>query len=65
MLAVEPEFNEEIRLTFENVGQCMFRMDCAIPWIQELKVRGYKVLYPCQRNRPYRSIPPRGGKNAS
>lgn len=45
MLAAEPEFNEEIRLTFENVGQCMFKMDYAIPWIQELKERGYKVLY--------------------
>ena len=45
MLKVEPEYKREIQLAFENVGQCMFRMDYAIPWIQELKGRGYRVLY--------------------
>ena len=45
MLKVEPEYRREIQLAFENVGQCMFRMDYAIPWIQELKGRGYRVLY--------------------
>lgn len=45
MLEAEPEYREEIALAFENVGQCMFKMDYAIPWIQELKTRGYKVLY--------------------
>ena len=45
MLTIEPEYRREIRLAFENVGQCMFRMDYAIPWIQELKGRGYRVLY--------------------
>ena len=45
MLEADPEFREEIRLAFDNVGQCMFRMDYAIPWIRELKERGYQVLY--------------------
>ena len=45
MLKVEPEYRREIQLAFENVGQCMFRMDYAIPWIRELKGRGYRVLY--------------------
>ena len=45
MLQAEPAYRKEIQLAFENVGQCMFRMDYAIPWIQELKERGYRVLY--------------------
>ena len=45
MLAVEPEYRREVQLAFENVGRCMFRMDYAIPWILELKGRGYRVLY--------------------
>ncbi len=45
MLEVEPAYRREVRLAFENVGQCMFRMDYAIPWIRELKARGYRVLY--------------------
>ena len=45
MLEVEPEYRREVQLAFENVGQCMFRMDYAIPWIRELKGRGYRVLY--------------------
>jgi len=45
MLQAEPAYRKEIQLAFENVGQCMFRMDYAIHWIQELKGRGYRVLY--------------------
>jgi len=45
MLQAAPEYAEEIRLTFENVGQCMSRMDYAIPWIKELKADGRRVLY--------------------
>lgn len=45
MLAADPGCREEIRLTFENVGQCMKRLDYAIPWIKELKARGFRVLY--------------------
>ena len=45
MLKVEPKYRREVQLAFENLGQCMFRMDYAVPWIQELKDRGYRVLY--------------------
>ena len=45
MLAAEPEYREQIRLAFENVGQCMFREAYAIPWIDALKARGLRVLY--------------------
>ena len=45
MLEVEPAYRREVMLAFENVGQCMFRMDYAILWIRELKDRGYRVLY--------------------
>ena len=45
MLAAEPELEKEIRLTFENVGQCMHRADYAIPWVQELKEKGFQVLF--------------------
>ncbi len=45
MLEAEPEYKKEIRLAFENVGQCMFKMEYAIPWIKDLKARGYQVLY--------------------
>ena len=45
MLAAEPDYQEEIRLVFDNIGQCMFRMEYAIPWILELKERGYQVLF--------------------
>lgn len=45
MLEAEPGYKEEILLTFERVGECITLMDYAIPWIQELKQRGYRVLY--------------------
>ena len=45
MLASAPEYAEEIRLAFENVGQCLHRTEHAIPWITKLKKRGFKVLY--------------------
>ena len=45
MLAAEPAYQKEIRAAFENVGRCMSRMEYAIPWIRELKTRGYQVLY--------------------
>ena len=45
MLAEEPEYREEILLTLEKVDQCMIRQEYSIPWIQELKNRGYQVLF--------------------
>ena len=45
MLAAGPEVEEEIRRTFVNVGQCLHRAEYAIPWIRELKEKGFQVLY--------------------
>ena len=45
MLAAEPDYADEIRLTFDNVGDCIKRCDYAIPWIKELRHRGLKIYY--------------------
>ena len=45
MLDAEPEYEDEIRLVFDNVGQCIKKEDYAIPWIKDLKKRGYRVLF--------------------
>ena len=45
MIREEPSLSREIRLVLDHVGECMFRYDYAIPWVQELKSRGYKVYY--------------------
>ena len=45
MYRKEPEYRREIELTLENIAQCMDRKEYAIPWIRELKERGYQVLY--------------------
>ena len=45
MIDVAPEYEKEIRRTFDNVGQCMRREEYTIPWIKELKEKGLQVLY--------------------
>ena len=45
MIEKEPEYEDQIRLTFDRVGECIFMEDYAIPWIDELKEKGYQVLY--------------------
>jgi putative hydrolase of the HAD superfamily len=45
MLEAEPGYEEEIKLVFDNVGQCIKKEDYAIPWIKDLKKRGYRVLF--------------------
>ena len=40
-----PDVKEEIREAFDRIGECMSRCDYAIPWIEDLKARGYKVYY--------------------
>ncbi|MCR5034285.1 MAG: HAD family phosphatase [Clostridia bacterium] len=41
----EPELKQEIRETFDRVGECLLRRDYAIPWIEELKARGFAVYF--------------------
>ena len=40
-----PEYRKEILEACENVAECMHRCEYAIPWIQELREKGYQVLY--------------------
>ena len=44
-LTAEPGLEREIRLAVDNIGLCMGMRAYAIPWIKELKGRGYRVLY--------------------
>lgn len=41
----DPEIELEIRKICENVHDMLTRKEYAIPWIQEFKRKGYKVLY--------------------
>lgn len=44
-IANDPEIEADIRRCFANMKGIVSRNDYAIPWINELKQRGYKVLY--------------------
>ena len=39
-----PEYEKEIRQTYENLGECVWKLDYALPWVQELKSRGFRVF---------------------
>lgn len=41
----DPEIEQEIREVLKDTGSIVKRNDYAIPWIQELKGNGYRVLY--------------------
>ena len=45
MIGTEPDYEREIRLTLDHVGECMDKKEYAIPWIRELKDRGFRVMY--------------------
>lgn len=45
MVEVEPDYKEQILLGLERLDECVERLDTTIPWIKELKARGYKVYY--------------------
>ncbi len=40
-----PDYEKEIRICFNRLGECIERKDYAIPWIDLLKSEGYRVLY--------------------
>ena len=40
-----PEYEQQIRDGFLNTGDCMSRLDYAIPWLKELKARGYNLYF--------------------
>ena len=58
MLQAEPAYASDIRRVMENIGQCMFKQDYAIPWIQDLKQRGYQVLYLSNYSRHIMEVKP-------
>ena len=41
----DPEIEQDIRKVLENVKTMVSRNDYAIPWIQNLKNKGYRTLY--------------------
>ena len=41
--AAAPEYEKEIRAVYANLGECTWKLDYAIPWILELKEKGYRV----------------------
>lgn len=41
----DPGIEEEIRMAVRDIGAMVFHNDYAIPWIQELKGKGYRCLY--------------------
>ena len=45
MVEQAPDYEAEIREAVDRVGECTIRQDFAIPWIEELKSRGYQVMY--------------------
>ena len=42
---MDPEIEREIREVLKDAGSIVKRNDYAIPWIEELKGKGYRVLY--------------------
>lgn len=41
----DPSIEKEIRESLTNIGGMLSQYDYAIPWIQDLKSRGYQVLF--------------------
>lgn len=41
----DPEIEQDIRKVLDNVKTIVSRNDYAIPWIQDLKGKGYRILY--------------------
>lgn len=59
-VAAAPEYEKEIRAVYENLGECTWRLDYAVPWIRELKEKGYRVY--ALSNWPKRIYDQRGDK---
>jgi putative hydrolase of the HAD superfamily len=41
----DPEIERELHLAYDEIHQMVTARDYAIPWVQELKARGYRVWY--------------------
>lgn len=44
-VANAPQYRADILRVFRECGKCILRRDYAIPWIQDLKKRGFRVYY--------------------
>lgn len=44
-IAKDPEIAEELRRAYHNVTGMVTKRDYAIPWMKELKAKGYKIYY--------------------
>lgn len=44
-IANDPSIEKELRASLRNVDGILEQCDYAIPWIEELKAKGYRVLY--------------------
>lgn len=42
-VAAAPAYEKEIRAVYENLGECTWALDYAVPWIKELKAKGLKL----------------------
>ena len=45
MLALAPQHQDLLMEVDRHIGECVGRREFAIPWIQELREKGYRVLY--------------------
>ena len=42
-VSAAPAYEKEIRAVYENLGDCTWALDYAIPWVKELKAKGLKL----------------------
>ncbi len=45
LLNVSPGYEEQMKMTYDRLGECIGKTDYAEKWILELKERGYRVLF--------------------
>lgn len=44
-IKVVPEYEEDVRAVWDDMGKCIWKCEYTDEWIEELKERGYKVYY--------------------
>lgn len=44
-IKMDPEIEEQLHIAYDNVTGMVTKRDYAIPWIRELKAKGYRVYY--------------------
>ncbi len=45
MIRQKPELEKEIRLTMSRIGETVELRETTLPWIRDLKARGYRILF--------------------